>query len=105
MAGCGWRFGLLFRRTILFILIIPTANAQPQSEYPNFNSTYVKQLKLEGNVSTLGSAIQLTMNEMDPNNNGSGTVGRVTYPEQINLRDNSSNELKDFTTNFSFIVS
>ncbi|KAH1049969.1 hypothetical protein GYH30_020447 [Glycine max] len=33
------------------------------------------------------------------------SVGRVTYPEQINLWDDSSNEPKDFTTNFSFVVS
>ncbi|XP_020222125.1 L-type lectin-domain containing receptor kinase IX.1-like [Cajanus cajan] len=105
MAGCGWQFGLLFRTTILFILIIPIANAQPQSfHYPYFNSTYVKQLNLEGNASSSGSAIQLTVNAMNPNNKF-GTVGRVTYPKLINLWDKSSNEVKDFTTNFSFVVS
>ncbi|XP_020222126.1 L-type lectin-domain containing receptor kinase IX.2-like [Cajanus cajan] len=104
MAGCAWHFGLLFRITILIILIIPIANTQSQYfDYPNFNATNVQQLKLEGNASTSDSAIQLTMNTADPNING--TVGRVTYPEPINLWDNCSNELKDFTTNFSFVVS
>jgi len=99
MAATGWR-------TILFMLIINTANVQPHSfDYPNFSSTYAKQLKLEGNASTSGSVIQLTVNARDPKNNGSGTVGRVTYPEKINLWDKTSNEQKDFTTNFSFVVS
>ncbi|CAJ1936166.1 unnamed protein product [Sphenostylis stenocarpa] len=103
MAGCRWHIGVVFGRTILFILIINIANVQPHSfDCPNFSSTYVKKLKLEGNASTLGSAIQLTTNATE---NGSGTVGRVTYPEQISLWDNSSDELKDFTTNFSFVVS
>ncbi|QCD84205.1 serine/threonine kinase [Vigna unguiculata] len=99
MAASGWR-------TILFMLIINTANVQPHSfDYPNFSSTYAKQLKLEGNASTSGSVIQLTVNAKDPKNNGSGTVGRVTYPEKITLWDKTSNEQKDFTTNFSFVVS
>ncbi|XP_047149434.1 L-type lectin-domain containing receptor kinase IX.1-like [Vigna umbellata] len=99
MASSGWR-------TIFFLFIINTTKVQPHSfDYPNFNSSYAKQLKLEGNASTSGSAIQLTVNATDPKNNGSGTVGRVTYPEEINLWDKSSNELKDFTTNFSFLLS
>ncbi|KAL2343870.1 hypothetical protein Fmac_005155 [Flemingia macrophylla] len=104
MAGCAWHFGLQFMITTLIILIIPVANAQPQFfDYPSFNATYVQQLKLEGNASNSGSAIHLTKNSMDPNTNG--TVGRVTFSELISLWDNSSNELKDFTTHFSFIVS
>ncbi|RDX71202.1 L-type lectin-domain containing receptor kinase IX.1, partial [Mucuna pruriens] len=92
--------------TILFFLIIPIANVEPQFfYYPNFNSTYVNQLKLDGNASTSGSAIQLTVNATDPSIHGLGTAGRVTYSEQINLRDKNSNELKDFITNFSFVVS
>ncbi|KAK7368867.1 hypothetical protein VNO80_10899 [Phaseolus coccineus] len=101
MAG----YGLLF----LFILIINIAitNAHTQSqafEHPNFSSTYIKQLKLEGSAYTSGSAIQLTATAMNPKN-WFGTVGRVTHPEQINLRDNNSNEPRDFITNFSFVVS
>ncbi|CAJ1936164.1 unnamed protein product [Sphenostylis stenocarpa] len=98
MAGCGF---------ILLILTIPIAisNAQIQSfEYPNFSSTYIKQLMLEGNASTAGSAIKLTVNATDPSNMF-GTAGRVTHPVQINLRDKNSNEPRDFVTNFSFAVS
>ncbi|KAK7319520.1 hypothetical protein RJT34_04241 [Clitoria ternatea] len=50
------------------------------------------------------SAIQLTGTAMDPNS-WFGTAGRVTHPEVIHLQGNTSNELYDFTANFSFVVS
>ncbi|KAK7319518.1 hypothetical protein RJT34_04239 [Clitoria ternatea] len=110
MTGCEWHFGPLpchVKRTILFLLIIiitPLANTKPQSfEYPDFNSI---QLKKDGRASTssASSAIQLTGTN-GPNPTSNGTAGRVTYPEPINLRDNTLNELYDFTTKFSFVIS
>ena len=101
MAG----YGLLFLFILIINIAITNAHTQSQSfEYPNFSSTYIKQLKLEGSAYSYGSAIQLTANAINPKN-WLGTVGRVTHPEQINLRDNNSNEPRDFTTNFSFVVS
>ncbi|KAG2410013.1 L-type lectin-domain containing receptor [Vigna angularis] len=99
--------GLLFR-IILFILIIAIAitNAHTQSfECPNFSSTCIKHLKLEGSASTSGSAIQLTEENAIYPSKSFGSAGRVTYAERINLRDKSSNEPRDFITNFSFVVS
>ncbi|XP_014506561.1 L-type lectin-domain containing receptor kinase IX.1-like [Vigna radiata var. radiata] len=100
--------GLLFRRIILFILIIAIAitNAHTQSfECLSFSSTCIKHLKLEGSASSSGSAIHLTEeNGMFPSKSF-GSAGRVTYAERINLRDKSSNEPRDFITNFSFVVS
>ncbi|KAK7363045.1 hypothetical protein VNO77_05174 [Canavalia gladiata] len=97
MAGCDWHFGLLS-----FLILIPLANAEPQFfDFPNFNSSYAKHFNLDGDASTSGSVIQLTML---PNNEYSGKAGRVTYQEYIQLWDNNSNEL-DFSTKFSFVVS
>ncbi|XP_057420456.1 L-type lectin-domain containing receptor kinase IX.1-like [Lotus japonicus] len=100
MADCYWHFSfhpqtLVFFyaiRTILFLLIFPLAIAQDVSfDYPGFSNDDLKQLKLEGDASISDSAIHLT-------------TGRVTITQPIHLWNKTSNELKDFTAHFSFVV-
>ncbi|XP_057420455.1 L-type lectin-domain containing receptor kinase IX.1-like [Lotus japonicus] len=98
MAGCA-------RITFWFLMIIPFTNAKPQSfHYSNFTLANLKLLNLEGNASISDSGIQLTRDGVQPDSNGIGTLGRVTYSEHVHLWDSRTKQQKDFTTHFSFAV-
>ncbi|XP_068469873.1 L-type lectin-domain containing receptor kinase IX.1-like [Phaseolus vulgaris] len=108
MIDSVWRFGLkaitLGFCYAMFLLIIPFAKAhsQPFSFDYNFrNAADVEQLNLEGNVSVSNSGINLAV---DSNDDGSGSVGRVTSPQLLHLWNKTSNEIESFVTHFSFMI-
>jgi hypothetical protein len=82
----------LMSTTFLF-LIIPFAS-QLSFNYTDFSQPII----LTGNATISGSVIQLTPNAVD-------NWGRATYSETMLLWENSTREVANFTTSFSFIIS
>ncbi|PON71793.1 Serine/threonine protein kinase [Parasponia andersonii] len=83
--------------TIFLLLVIPYSTPL-EFNYPSLeqsNPTLITQ----GNITYLGSELQLTTNQTDQ-------IGRVRYFQSLHLWDNSSGKLAevDFVTNFSFSI-
>jgi hypothetical protein len=83
--------------TIFLFLIIPFAS--PLSfNYTDFSQPNNKVIIMTGNATISGSIIKLTPNAVD-------NWGRTTYSETMLLWENSTREVANFTTSFSFIIS
>nr|DAD39679.1 TPA_asm: hypothetical protein HUJ06_014002 [Nelumbo nucifera] len=110
MALCNTRFYVLRSPTFLFVqfqmlmilLLIFTPSAASLSF--NFTSfdTNSREIQYEGNASPSDGVIQLTRNRIDMSVDLS--VGRATYEQPVHLWDNATNNLTDFTTDFSFTI-
>jgi serine/threonine protein kinase len=83
--------------TIFLFLIIPFAS-QLSFNYTDFSQSNNEAITMTGNATILGSVIQLTQNAVD-------NWGRATYSETMLLWKNSTREVANFTTSFSFIIS
>nr|ASM47203.1 lectin receptor kinase protein 1 [Parasponia rigida] len=89
-------YPMIFITTILFLMVPYTSPLQ--FDYPTIKETD-PYLTARGNISYLGSEIQLTTNQTDQ-------IGRLTYFQPLQLWDISSGRLMeaDFTTKFSFTI-
>jgi hypothetical protein len=82
---------------IFLFLIIPFAS-QLSFNYTDFSQPNNEAITMTGNATISGSLIQLTPNAAD-------NWGRATYSETMLLWENSTREVANFTTSFSFIIS
>ncbi|XP_024021618.1 L-type lectin-domain containing receptor kinase IX.1 [Morus notabilis] len=84
---------------LLFVIVIPFSTPL-EFNFPEFGEQHKSKLRTQGNITYLGSEIELTTA------NKTDQIGRVTYLEALHLWDNSTGSavVADFTTDFSFIV-
>ncbi|XP_054792565.1 L-type lectin-domain containing receptor kinase IX.1-like [Prosopis cineraria] len=88
----------LFITKILLLLIIPAAGATSITfNYEKFLDTANQSLNLEGDVFQENGMLNLTRYKKD-------SAGRVTYSKLLQLWDNETRTLANFTTRFSFII-
>ncbi|XP_061359986.1 L-type lectin-domain containing receptor kinase IX.1-like [Gastrolobium bilobum] len=86
--------------SIFFFLIIPYASSL-SFNFTNFDPNG-KSIIYEGSAYSAAPAIQLTRNQVDKNMIES--IGRASYYQPMHLWDNTTRNLTDFTTHFSFII-
>ncbi|KNA09909.1 hypothetical protein SOVF_149290 [Spinacia oleracea] len=85
---------------VSLLLFLPQAKSLNFS-FPRFDSN-TPNINLENDSFVSNGVIQLTRNQQDASL--SYSVGRASYSEPVRLWNNSTREVTDFTTHFSFLI-
>ena len=91
----------LFMISIFFFLIFFPSATSLSFNFSSFDSNNYN-ISTEGDAGYSSGCIQLTINQNDKQSNDSW--GRAMYSERLYLWDQTSRNLTDFTSNFSFVI-
>ncbi|XP_034680998.1 L-type lectin-domain containing receptor kinase IX.1-like [Vitis riparia] len=91
----------LFMISIFFVLIFFPSAISLSFNFSSFGSNNYN-ISSEGDAEYSSGCIQLTINQNDKQSNDSW--GRAMYSERLYLWDQTSRNLTDFTSNFSFVI-
>ncbi|PON98502.1 GPCR kinase [Trema orientale] len=89
--------------TFFFLLLAKGAHSVLLFNFPTFEPNMLEEIYFQGDAFSSERGLQLTKNQVDVSLL-TNSVGRASYAKSVQLWDNNTRRLTDFTTHFSFIM-